>query len=36
MKLIIFGATGTTGRHVVERALSQNHQVTAFARKPLG
>jgi len=34
MKLIIFGATGTLGRHLVEQALSQGHQVTAFARKP--
>lgn len=34
MKLIIFGATGTIGRHLVERALSQGHQVTAFARQP--
>ena len=35
MKLIIFGATGTIGRHLVDQALSQGHQVTAFARKPL-
>jgi len=35
MKLIIFGATGTIGRHLVDQALSQSHQVTAFARKPL-
>ncbi len=34
MKLIIFGATGTMGRHLVDQALSQGHQVTAFARKP--
>ncbi len=34
MKIIIFGATGTIGRHLVEQALSQNHQVTAFSRKP--
>ena len=34
MKLIIFGATGTIGRHLVDQALSQQHQVTAFARKP--
>ncbi len=34
MKLIIFGATGTIGRQLVEQALSQGHQVTAFARKP--
>ena len=35
MKLIIFGATGTIGRHLAEQALIQGHQVTAFARKPL-
>ena len=34
MKLIIFGATGTVGRYLVEQALSQSHRVTAFARKP--
>ena len=35
MKLIIFGATGTVGRHLVEQALLQGHRVTAFAREPL-
>jgi putative NADH-flavin reductase len=34
MKLIVFGATGTIGQHVVEQALSQGHDVTAFARNP--
>ncbi len=34
MKLIIFGATGTMGRHLVDQALMQGHQVTAFARNP--
>lgn len=34
MKLIIFGATGTVGRHLVDQALAQGHQVTAFARRP--
>lgn len=34
MKLIIFGATGTVGRHLVGQALANNHQVTAFARNP--
>ncbi|MBK4728450.1 SDR family oxidoreductase [Oxynema sp. CENA135] len=34
MKLIIFGATGTVGRQVVEQALTQGHLVTAFARNP--
>ena len=34
MNVIIFGATGSLGRHLVEQALSQGHQVTAFARHP--
>lgn len=34
MKVIIFGATGTIGRLVVEEALADGHQVTAFARTP--
>jgi uncharacterized protein YbjT (DUF2867 family) len=32
MKLVIFGATGTVGRQVVEQALEQGHTVIAFAR----
>ena len=32
MKLVIFGATGTIGRQVVQQALEQGHTVTAFAR----
>ena len=32
MKLVIFGATGTIGREVVQQALEQGHTVTAFAR----
>ena len=34
MKIIIFGATGTVGQHLVKQALEQNHQVTAFGRNP--
>ncbi|NOY67013.1 MAG: SDR family oxidoreductase [Gammaproteobacteria bacterium] len=34
MKLIIFGSTGGTGRHLVAQALEKGHDVTAFARKP--
>ena len=34
MKLVIFGATGTIGRHLVSQALTEGHQVTAFARTP--
>ena len=32
MKIIVFGATGTVGRLVVERTLCDGHSVTAFAR----
>ncbi|MBZ9656824.1 NAD(P)-dependent oxidoreductase [Phyllobacterium lublinensis] len=34
MKVIVFGATGSTGRLVVESALSAGHLVTAFVREP--
>ena len=36
MKVIIFGATGPTGRELVARALEKGHDVTAFARNPKG
>jgi len=34
VNLLIFGATGGTGRELVEQALQQGHTVTAFARNP--
>src|SRR5258705_1729356 len=34
MKLVIFGASGRTGQHLVSQALEQGHRVTAFARNP--
>ncbi len=34
MKLIIFGATGAVGLHLVKLALEQGHTVTAFTRSP--
>ena len=34
MKLVIFGSTGGTGRQLVEQALAQGHDVTAFTRNP--
>ena len=34
MKLVVFGATGGTGRRVVERGLAEGHEVVAVARKP--
>jgi uncharacterized protein YbjT (DUF2867 family) len=36
VKVIIFGATGPTGRELVARALEKGHDVTAFARNPKG
>jgi putative NADH-flavin reductase len=35
MKLTIFGATGTTGKQLIEQALAAGNQVVAFARNPL-
>lgn len=32
MKLLIFGASGETGRELVKQALAQGHEVTAFVR----
>ena len=34
MNLLVLGATGGTGRALVEQALKQGHSVTAFARDP--
>jgi putative NADH-flavin reductase len=34
VKLVIFGATGGTGKQLVERALAAGHDVTAAARRP--
>ena len=34
MRLLVFGATGGTGRQCVDQALAQGHQVTAFVRQP--
>lgn len=34
MRLLIFGATGGTGRELVRQALERGHSVTAFARDP--
>lgn len=34
MNLLIIGATGGTGRALVDQALAQGHSVTAFVRNP--
>ncbi|HKH09751.1 MAG TPA: NAD(P)H-binding protein [Rubrobacter sp.] len=36
MKVLVFGATGSVGRHIVEQALARGHEVTAFVRDPSG
>ena len=30
MRVLVIGAAGRTGRHIVERALGHGHDVTAF------
>lgn len=32
MRVIVFGATGTIGKHLIEQAINEGHQVTAFCR----
>ena len=34
MRLLVFGATGGTGRELLIQALDQEHSVTAYARDP--
>ena len=34
MRLIVFGATGRTGRCVLRNAMEHGHEVTAFTRSP--
>jgi uncharacterized protein YbjT (DUF2867 family) len=34
MNLLVFGATGGTGRAIVSQALEQGHRVAAFTRHP--
>lgn len=33
-RLVIFGASGPTGRHVVQQALKMGHVVSAVVRSP--
>jgi nucleoside-diphosphate-sugar epimerase len=33
MRVIVFGASGATGRQLVGQALADGHQVTAFVRR---
>jgi putative NADH-flavin reductase len=34
MRLVIFGATGGTGRRLLERAIAEGHEVMALVRNP--
>src|SRR6266545_3186172 len=34
MRIAIFGATGRTGRHLVDRGLAAGHELWALARNP--
>ena len=34
MKIIVFGATGGTGKQILTQALAKGHTVTAFVRSP--
>ena len=34
MRIAVFGATGATGRHVVDQLLFAGHDVTAVVRRP--
>ena len=33
-KLVVFGATGRTGKEIVKQALDKGHHVTAIVRTP--
>lgn len=35
MRLLVFGASGLTGRELVRQALAREHSITAFARQPV-
>jgi putative NADH-flavin reductase len=34
MRVVVFGATGPTGRHLISQALAAGHEVTAVSRDP--
>ena len=34
MKIALFGATGRTGRYILDQALADGHRVTVLARNP--
>ena len=34
MKILILGATGRTGKHIIEEAIKRGHKISAIARNP--
>jgi putative NADH-flavin reductase len=36
MRVTVFGASGRTGRQVVEQGLDRGHEITAFVRDTSG
>ena len=34
MNILLFGATGTIGKHLIDHGLSEGHRITAFTRSP--
>ncbi|MEU4577848.1 NAD(P)H-binding protein [Nonomuraea sp. NPDC023979] len=34
MKIMVIGATGRTGKHVLAQGVRRGHEITAFARRP--
>jgi uncharacterized protein YbjT (DUF2867 family) len=34
MKILLLGATGRTGKHIIEEAIKKGHQISAIARNP--
>ncbi|MBN2215531.1 MAG: NAD(P)H-binding protein [Bacteroidales bacterium] len=34
MKILLLGATGRTGKHIIEEAIKKGHQISAIARSP--
>ena len=34
MKILVLGATGRTGKHIIEEAIKRGHKISAIARNP--
>ncbi|WP_437710248.1 NAD(P)H-binding protein [Sorangium sp. So ce448] len=34
MRLLVLGATGRTGKHILDLGLARGHRLTAFVRSP--